>query len=247
MNLSVYFTPLGVTPNDVSGKTVIVIDVLRTTTTIVSALESGARAVLPAATAEEAARLAQNLERDAVLLAGERGMDRIDSFALGNSPLEMTPEAVQGKTIVLATTNGTGALTTAEAGQVVLVGAVVNFSAVVERAKSLFEEHDEMVILCSGREKMFALEDAYAAGRFAQALIPGRKRRVAGLNDAAIAALELVRRYGDKWKRAIGASAAARALKKGGYKADVAMATEVDTSDLVPEYSERLVTVPNRG
>ncbi len=247
MKLTVYFTPLGVTPNAIAGKPVLVIDVLRTTTTIVSALANGAKAVLPAPTAEEALRLAGNLERDAVLLAGERGMQRIEGFALGNSPLEMTSETVSGKTIVMATTNGTGAVVAAEPARPVLIGAVTNFSAAVQRAQAAFEDQGEMIVLCSGRERMFALEDAYAAGRFAQALIPGRQRRSAELNDAAFAALELVRRYGDKWKRAVSASNAARALKGVGLKADVAAATEVDCYSIVPEYAGRLVTLPDRG
>lgn len=247
MKLSVFFTPLGVTTADVSGRPVLVLDLLRTTTTVVSALANGARAVLPAATADDALRLAGGLERDAVLLAGERRMERIEGFELGNSPLEMAPDVVSGKTIVMATTNGTPAIIAVEAGEPVFVVSATNFSAAVERARPVFEDRGEIVILCSGREGTFALEDAYAAGRFAQALIPGRQRRSADLNDAAIAALELVRRYGDKWKRAISASAAARALKQLGFRADVTAATEVDSHAIVPEYSGRLVTVPDRG
>ena len=244
MKLTVYFTPLGVTNAAVAGIPVLVVDVLRATTTIVAALASGAKAVVPAATAEEALRIAGNLERDAVLLAGERRMERIEGFALGNSPGEMEPDVVAGKTIVMATTNGTPAVLAAEAGASVLIGAITNFSAAVERARAVFEEAGELAILCSGRERMFALEDAYVAGRFAHALIPGKQRRSSDLNDGAIAALELVRRYGEKWKTAVAASAAARDLKRAGFKADVAAATEADTHDIVPEYADRLVTLP---
>jgi 2-phosphosulfolactate phosphatase len=247
MKLTVYFTPLGVTPNAITGKPVLVVDVLRTTTTMIAALANGAKAIVPAATAEDALRLAANLERDAVLLAGERGAERIAGFALGNSPLEMEPDTVTGKTLVMATTNGTAAVVTAEPGQPVLIGAITNFSAAVERARSVFDDHGEMVVLCSGRERAFALEDAYVAGRFAQALIPGRQRRSAGLNDAALAALELVRRYGDKWKTAVTASTAAKELKRLGFKADVVAATEVNTQTIVPEYAGRLVTLPDGG
>jgi 2-phosphosulfolactate phosphatase len=245
MKLTVYFTPLGVTPNAIAGRPVLVVDVLRTTTTMVAALAHGAKAILPASTAEEGLRLAANLERDAVLLAGERGMDPVEGFALGNSPAEMSNGAVGGKTIVMATTNGTAAVVAADTGRPVLIGAVTNFTAAVERAKAAFQEAGEITILCSGRERMFALEDAYVAGRFAQALIPSRERRKAEFNDAALAALELTRRYGDKWKNAISSSAAAKSLKAAGYKADVAAATEVDTQTIVPEYSGRLVTLPD--
>lgn len=243
MKLSIYFTPLGVSAADIAGKPVIVLDVLRTTTTIVAALGNGARGVVPAQTADDAVRLAGNLEKDSVLLAGERRLERIEGFALGNSPREMSAELVRGKTIVMSTTNGTGAIVSAEAGKPVLVAAATNFTATVERARQAFEQTGEIVVLCSGRERQFALEDAYAAGRFAQALVPGRQRRSADLNDGAIAALELVRRYGDKWKNAITASAAAHDLKRMGFKQDVATATEVDTHRIVPEYAGRMVTI----
>lgn len=244
MKLTVHFTPLGMAPQGIAGKPVLVVDLLRTTTTVVAALANGAKAVIPAASPDDALRVAGNLERGALLLAGERRLERIEGFDLGNSPLEMMPETVAGKTVVMSTTNGTPAILAAEPGRPVLIGAVTNFRAAVERARRAFEDAGEIVILCSGREKAFALEDAYAAGRFAQALVPGRQRRSAGLNDAAIAALELVRRYGDKWKRAISASAAARDLKARGFRADVAAATETDVQAIVPEYAGKLITIP---
>src|SRR5215472_1253823 len=129
MKVSVYFTPLGLTPAAVAGKPVIVLDVLRATTTIVEALANGAKAVLPAASSEEALKVAQNFERKERLLAGERRCVRIPGFDLGNSPLEMSPEIVSGKTIVLSTTNGTPALVASDPGRPVIVGAVTNFSA----------------------------------------------------------------------------------------------------------------------
>jgi len=244
MKISVYFTPLGVTSQAISGIPVVVLDVLRATSSIVAAMANGARAVVPAATADEALRVAKNLERDDVLLAGERGGHRIEGFALGNSPLEMSPEIVGGKTLVMATTNGTGALVAAEPGRPVLVAAITNFSAVVARAREELNGNGKLTILCSGRERMFALEDAYVAGRVTQALLPDGKRNGVELNDAAIAALELVRRYGDGWKRAVLASAAARDLKQLGYRADVEAVTEVDAYDIVPEYSERIIKLP---
>ncbi len=245
MNLSVYFTPLGITSQAISSQPVVVIDVLRATSSIVAAMSNGARAVVPAATADEALVIAKNLESDDVLLAGERGAHRIEGFALGNSPLEMTAEAVQDKTLVMATTNGTGTLVASEPGSPVLVGSITNFSALMERAREEFVEKRELTVLCSGRERMFALEDAYVAGRVVQSLLPDGKRKNVELNDAAIAALELVRRYGDRWRRAILASAHARELKELGYRDDVESVTEVDAYDVVPEYSDRIIKVPD--
>lgn len=245
MKLSVFFTPLGITDQSVAGKPTIVIDVLRCTSTIVAAMANGARSVVPANTGDNALRIASNLESDDVLLTGERGLQRIEGFHLGNSPLEMTGEVVAGKTLVMTTTNGTVALLAVDTARPVLIGAITNFSAAVARAQEEFERKGEIVILCSGRRSMFALEDAYVAGRFTAALVPWRVRRQVELNDAAIAALELVRRYGGEWKRAVSASAAARDLKALGFKKDLDAATEVDAHNIVPIYSNRIITSPD--
>ena len=87
-----------------------------------------------------------------------------------------------------------------------------------------------------------ALEDAYVAGRFARQILPSRARGVE-IDDATIAALQLVRRYGERWKTAINASAAARRLKELGMTKDVAASTDVDVFDIVPRYAERQVKV----
>lgn len=245
MRLSVYFTPLGVKNQEIAGKPVLVLDVLRATSSIVAALANGARSVVPAESPDEALKLAESLERGSVLLAGERGSRKIEGFDLGNSPLEMTAAAVESKTLVMATTNGTPALRAAEFGRPILIGAITNFTAAVERSREALHHCGEFIILCAGRERMFALEDAYTAGRFTCELVPPRQRRGADLNDAAIACIELVRRYGDRWKRAIGASAAARNLRRLGFRDDLEAATEVDRYEVVPVYSERLITAPN--
>src|SRR2546428_10942774 len=94
MKIDVHFTPLGFAAGDLAGRGVVVIDVLRATTTVVAALANGAKAVIPAATSEEAVRLASNLEKDGVLLAGEREGPKIEGVARGDSPVGMAPAAV---------------------------------------------------------------------------------------------------------------------------------------------------------
>jgi len=249
MKLSVHFTPTGVTPAALAGKPVVVLDILRATTTIVAALANGAKAVFPAPTAEEALRIAGNMEKGDRLLAGERRCLPIPGFDLGNSPLEMTAEAVGGKTIILATTNGTPALVAAESGSPVIVAAVTNFSAATDAARAAFAKSGELHIVCSGRERQFAIEDAYVAGRYVQAALSGKSRskKSLELNDGALAAVELARRYGDKWKVPIAAGAAAQDLVRLRFKADVLAASEPDRYDIVPVYNDRRVTVSPRG
>jgi 2-phosphosulfolactate phosphatase len=239
MKIDVYFTPLGLNAGDLAGRGVVVIDVLRATSSIVTALSSGAKAVVPAATSEEAVRLTANLEKDGIVLAGERRMLKIEGFGLGNSPREMTREAVGGKTVYLATTNGTPALVAAQGGDPVLVAAALNFSAVAERARAVFAERGDLVILCAGREKQFALEDAYAAGRLIKAVKKGARK--VSLNDAAQVSLDLAGQQGG-WQDAFDASDAARQLVETGLGEDVAYCAHPDRFSVVPVYADRRIT-----
>src|SRR5207244_10273793 len=86
MKIDVHVTPLGLLAGDLAGRGVVVVDVLGATTTVVTALADGAKAVIPAATSEEAVRLASNLEKDGVVLAGGRRGVKVEGFAVGNSP-----------------------------------------------------------------------------------------------------------------------------------------------------------------
>ncbi|HVM42688.1 MAG TPA: 2-phosphosulfolactate phosphatase [Gemmatimonadales bacterium] len=242
MRIDVVYTPSAVTPADLAGRTVVVVDVLRATTTIAVALVNGAKAVLPAASTEEALRLAQNLERDAVVLAGERKSVRIPGFALGNSPAEFGADAVGGKTVVMTTSNGTAALIAATGAREVIAGAAVNFGAVVARARAALAEHGDVLILCAGGERQYALEDAFAAGRLTKALLPDGGLKQVTVNDGAVAALELARHYGERWLRALRASAHGRELLELGFRADLEACAAQDTYPVLPIYADRRIT-----
>ncbi len=250
MKLDVVYTPNAITPADVAGRTVVVVDVLRATTSIAVALANGARAVLPAASTEEALRIAQALERDSVVLAGERKSARIPGFALGNSPAEFGTEAVAGKTIVMTTSNGTQALIAAQGAREIIAAAAVNFSAVVARVRPALEQEGGLLILCAGGDKQYALEDAFAAGRLAKVLLPEGGLRRVEVNDGAVAALELARHYGERWARALKASAHGRELAQLGFRADLDACAAQDTHPVLPLYADRRITAyrpPNEG
>jgi 2-phosphosulfolactate phosphatase len=241
MKLEVVFAPQGLCPADVAGRTVFVIDALRATTTICAALTSGARAVIPVATSEDAVRVAQSIGGQDVLLAGERNCVRIPGFALGNSPLEMQRDTVGGKTIVQTTTNGTRALLATQGAKAVFAAAASNLTLAGERARQALEEDGDLVILCAGREGAFGLDDAYVAGRLALAALGGRRVR-RGLGDAALAALDLARRYGDGFLRPFSYSAAGRQLAKVGMADDVRDAARPDAYPVLPQFRDRRIT-----
>ena len=161
MKLDVVFTPVALGAADVAGRTVFVIDVLRATTTICAALAAGARAVVPAASGEEAVRLAQSIGTEDILLGGERNCLRMPGFALGNSPLEMTSATVSGKVIVHSTTNGTRALLAVPQARAVYAAAAANLTVAGERARQAIDEEDGVLILCAGRDGAFSLDHMF--------------------------------------------------------------------------------------
>ena len=241
MRVDVAFSPAGLAAQEVAGRPAFVIDVLRATTTICAALHHGARSVVPCATPDEAVRLAQTVGSD-VLLAGEKHCLPIPGFHLGNSPREMTPEAVRGRIVALATTNGTRALLAVATAAHVHPVAIANFSAAAQRARELLESGGDLLLVCAGRDSAFGLDDAYVAGRLLHEALAGRTGR-SGLNDAAIASLQLVRTYRDRWERPLKLSRAGRELVKVGLGDDIADAARMDAHPVLPHLHDRRLTI----
>jgi 2-phosphosulfolactate phosphatase len=242
MKLDVLFTPAGLTLAEVQGRTVFVVDILRATTSMCAAMSSGAKAIIPVASTEEALRLAQTIGSDDVLLAGEKNCVRIHGFQLGNSPLEMTEAAVRGKTLVISTTNGTKALLACQGAGAVYPACAGNLSLAAEKAREALEGEGGMLVVCAGRGGALSLDDAYAAGRLVAAALGGPRAR-RGLNDAALASLDLVRRYGENWERPLGRSLAGRELIRLGFAGDVKASARLDAYPVLPVFHERRVTL----
>ncbi|MEO8578420.1 MAG: 2-phosphosulfolactate phosphatase, partial [Gemmatimonadales bacterium] len=129
MKIDVYMSPREISPGDMQGKVVAVIDVLRASTCIAAALANGARSVVPAEDVDEAITRSKQFEHTKVRLAGERKMQPIPGFDMGNSPREFTKDAVEGKTVLMSTTNGTSAVLAVQGGRDVVIASYVNFSA----------------------------------------------------------------------------------------------------------------------
>lgn len=238
MRIDVYFTPGELTGAELPDR-VVVLDVLRATSTIVEALANGARAVVPVATADDAGRIAQGIGRDSVVLCGERKGLPIEGFDLGNSPLEFGADAVADLTLVMTTTNGTRAFLAVGGAQgEVLAGSFLNLGAVVSR---LAAADAPTALLCAGREGRFALEDALCAGAIVRGLEEAGTR-VEG-NDGAIAAGSLAARHLSKLEKALAATAAGRRLAEIGRAEDVVFCATVDRTDVVPRFRDRKITL----
>jgi 2-phosphosulfolactate phosphatase len=235
--IGVVFGAAGVTPAAVGGRTVAVIDVLRASTTIAAALAHGARAVVPFPDAATAAERVRDYARAEVVLAGERQMRPVPGFDLGNSPGDFTEAAVAGRTVLLATTNGTPALAAAAAAGAheVISAAFVNLSAALRVLRAALRGGLGVTIVCAGQDGRFALEDAACAGRLVRALAARRRGAEAPvLDDAARACALLDRRYRDRFDRLFADAAHARALTAAGYAADLEACAAVDRFAVVP-------------
>lgn len=247
MTIDVFFSPTVVDEAHVEGRTAVVIDVIRATSSVVEALANGARAIFPTVSTEEAVKLASSLGREDTLLCGERKGLKIEGFDLGNSPSEFTPEVVAGKQLVMTTSNGTRALAAVQDADRVLAAAFMNLSAVSETLAGA----QDLIIVCAGRENRFSLDDALCAGMLIRGLLESREggelpERAAGefeLNDAGRVVLDLALKYPVDAKFLL-STAAGKALVEVGLEGDLELCASVDRHHLVPEMRERRIGLP---
>ncbi|MBI4725985.1 2-phosphosulfolactate phosphatase [candidate division TA06 bacterium] len=212
-----------------AGKAVAVIDVLRASTSMVAALEAGAKEIIPLASIEETTRLAETMGRETVVLCGERDGNKINGFDLGNSPLEFTPEKVKGKSLLMATTNGTVAVARAKGASLIAVGCLINAKALVP---VLTGASAEIVLLCSGKQGRVSLEDLLCAGYLTK-LIKDQSPD-AELNDGARVARDIYEKHKGRLTRAVRESDHGSYLAGLGYLTDIEYATQPDASSTVP-------------
>lgn len=181
--LNVHLLPSHVAPEDLAGGTVVVIDVLRASTTIVHAFEAGAAEVVPCLAVEEARAVAARLPHGSAVLGGERDGLPVEGFDLGNSPAEYTPDRVKDRVVVFTTSNGTRAMDRCRIAERVLIGASVNASAVSERLAGARRIH----LLCAGARGQYGRDDVLLAGLLVDQLLR-RAGLVYRLNTRALTA-----------------------------------------------------------
>ena len=237
MNIRVYFTINEVDPALLPGSTVVVIDVVRATTTITEALANGARGIYPTASTEEAVKLASSLGRDETLLCGERKGAKVEGFDLGNSPREFTREAVEHKRLVMSTTNGTRAFVVGGEGDRLFACAFTNLGAVARHVA----QDESLVVLCAGREDQFSIDDALCAGHLVQRVV-GLADEDAGLNDGARAALALAGSLAPD-AAFLAETEGGQALVEIGLDGDFELCAQVDKHDIVPEMRDQAITL----
>jgi 2-phosphosulfolactate phosphatase len=240
MRVDVLFGVQEISTQDVQGRVVAVIDVLRASTTIAVALANGAKTIIPLESPDDVVTRSKQFERGNVLLAGERRMLKMDGFDLGNSPVEHTREAVEGKTVLLTTTNGTRTLLAVQGARDVVVASYVNLTAVCAMLRAAVRGGADVTIVCAGQDRQFALEDAACAGRYVT-LVSTRLSTI-DVNDGALAASLIDRKFGDNLMRLFKTAAHGRALAAAGFEEDLTACAAVDSYPVIPIFQDRQIT-----
>lgn len=240
VKLFVYHTP-ELTPSDSVPECAIAIDVLRATTTIATALNAGAEAVQVFSDMETLMQVSEHWQADLRLRAGERGGAKVSGCDLGNSPLDCTPERVQGRRLFISTTNGTRALQRVQNAPAVLAAALVNRQAVVEYVLS--KQPETVWLLGSGWEGSFSLEDTVCAGAIAHSL--QEKGSLELGNDEGFAAIALYQQWQNNLLELFYNASHGQRLLRLDCQEDLKYCSQTDILDVLPIQRELGVLVKN--
>ena len=233
MKLYTYHTPER-TPSDELPVCAIAIDVLRATSTIAAALQSGAEAIQAFSDIDTLMKVSDKWPSELRLRGGERGGAKVAGCDLGNSPLDCTPEVVGGKRLFISTTNGTRTLQRIQDAKIVLAAALVNRQAIVDYVVS--QQPETVWMVGSGWEGDYSLEDTVCAGAIADSIITKLDvplTEVAG-NDELVAAIALYRQWKDNLLDLFYLASHGQRLVRLECFADLKFCATPDTLNVVP-------------
>lgn len=222
-------------------KNVIILDVLRATTTMSIALSNGAKEIIPTENIATAVRVAKGSKNS--ILCGERNGKVVDGFTLGNSPLEYTNEEIKDKSLIFSTTNGTIAIIKSKFAKNCLLCSFVNISAIVDHVNSIDED---FIIICSGKLNDFCLEDAVCAGMLLNKLNVGRNLE---MKDSEIATMHLCNDLAmlmntpsqDKILKMFHLSEHGKYLASIGFEKDLEICSKIDSYPSIPIFRNGVV------
>ncbi len=226
-------------PDLIQNRNVVVIDVLRASSVMVTALAHGAKAFVPAASVDEALQLADHIPTEERLLGGERDTKIIPGFDLGNSPLDYTEERVKDKTLVLATSNGTKALNALHDATRIFIGSFLNLRALTEKLADL----DEVVLVCSGTNNNFSMDDALCASKIIDRL---KEKQEVRLSDLALTIQSAFSDKNRSSREVLHDCYHLNLLIRNGFEKDVNYCLQENLFDLVPEMVAGKIIVPGK-
>ncbi len=222
---------------DIRGKTVVIVDVLRASSTMVTALQNGAKGVIAVEDMDDASKISHNLDAESFLLSGEKNGITIEGYDLGNSPMEHSEDIVRGKTIILNTTNGTKAIKRCGLADRIIVGSFLNLEATVDFLKQL---DDEVVLVCAGWRGRLSFEDLLCAGNIIYELCSGQLPAEA--QDGAKVAFGLYEKFGDDIESSVKSSNYAERLKDIVGKDDLSYCCQRSITQVLPVLNQGIIT-----
>jgi len=240
MKIDVCFDPFELDELELRGKNIVVIDVLRSSTTIVIALNNGAREIIPVESIENAVKISGSLFGDVTLRGGERNGKMIQGFNLGNSPLEYTEATVKGKSIIFCTTNGSVAMYKSRFAQNLAIGSFVNVSTVIEFIKEI---QSDFLIVCAGKANTvsnFSLEDTVCAGMIVHKLSAAKDIKLE-LTDSSLASQALYKTYGKSPLKLMKNTEHGKYLLEIGFLEDIKVAAAIDSYPVLPVLSGNVI------
>ncbi|MFM6324783.1 MAG: 2-phosphosulfolactate phosphatase family protein [Microcystis sp.] len=239
MQVFIYHTP-ELTPVHTLPDCAVVIDVLRATTTIATALNAGAEAVQTFSDLKTLMQVSDTWQPEKRLRAGERGGAKVGGCDLGNSPLDCTPDLMKGRRLFISTTNGTRALQRVEESPIVITAAMINRQAAVNY---LLDRQPETVwIVGSGWEGGYSLEDTACAGAIANALQEQSGQMAIG-NDEVIASIALYRQWQNDLLGMFHSCSHGQRLLRLHCQEDLKYCANIDSLDVLPIQKEPSILV----
>jgi 2-phosphosulfolactate phosphatase len=234
-SIEVCLTPALLHLYDIDQSIVVVIDILRATSSITYGIDNGASAIIPVANVADCLTYSDQ----GFLLAAERNGEVVAGYDFGNSPFSYTREKVSGKTIVLTTTNGTKALHMArERAQQVVIGSFLNLKALCDWLKV---QDRNVLLLCAGWKDQFNLEDTLFAG----AVVAGLRKDFSHFDDSSVAAEDLYLLAKDNLRNYIAKSSHSHRLAELNIEEDVKFCLQLDLCTAIPVLvGDALVRLP---
>ncbi len=230
MNVDIIISADDINENKIKEKVIVVIDMFRATSVIVTALNNGCNEVIPYLTVEETIKSARQMKEEEYILGGERKAIKIDGFNLSNSPLEYTKENVKGKSVLMTTTNGTRTLTKSIGAKRVLIAAMINAKAV---AKRLLEINEDVVIINAGTNGNFSMDDYICSGYIINEMLKiNDKLNLTDISKTANIIFETYPNIVDYVKEAAHYSV----MKSLELDRDIEYCIQKSIIDIVPEY-----------
>lgn len=225
--VEVCLTPDLIDQYDLNGKIVVVVDIFRATSCMVTGLAYGVSSIYPVATVDECFEMGKK----GLITAGERGGQKIDGFEIGNSPFEYMQEKFKGKSIAITTTNGTKTILASLDAEQILIGAFLNLRAL---ANHLTRSNKDVLIHCAGWKGSVNIEDTLFAGALIEEIIATHRRT----GDSALIAHNLFQSNKNDLMEVAETSSHAKRLSTFGIGRDIAFCMDQSLYSVIPYYTD---------